>query len=81
MDLQNQINKFHLGKEFERFKSDLKSLGTWVDFDYPSDLTKNIEKFNDPFHLDPAIRFRILTDDLINEQGKYSKRYNYSGKD
>jgi uncharacterized protein (DUF2164 family) len=75
IDLQNKIKEYKLEKEFERFKSDLKSLGTWVDFDYPSELTQDKNKFTDPFHLDPDLRYRIITDDLLNEKGKHSIRY------
>lgn len=74
-DLQNTINQYNLQKEFERFKQDMKKLGTWVDFDYPNELTKNADNFDDPFHLKTSMRYKVITDDLLNEQGKYSVRY------
>ena len=55
VDLQNKIKEFELIKEQEKFKSDLKSLGAFYDFDYPNEVTTNKANFDDPYHCNELI--------------------------
>jgi len=74
IDLQQQIATFSLEKENEQFKSDIKSLATFIDFEYANELTSDKSNYGDPFHVKWEYRYKII-DGLIDLQDKYSMRY------
>jgi hypothetical protein len=59
VDFQNKIHEYHLDHQYESYQSDLKALGTVMDFDYPNALTKDETNFNDPTHLTAEAEDRV----------------------
>lgn len=59
-DLQDQVAAYGLEDAHRRFLADLHALGTVLDFDQPSDLTRARENFNDPYHFTPAIARQLV---------------------
>jgi hypothetical protein len=72
VDLQNKISEHALIPESEKFKADIRSLGTVYDFDYDSWLTSQRENFSDPFHLNIALD-TVVINTLINNRIYYSR--------
>jgi len=68
VDFQNSIKKYHVEDMAEHFKSDLKSLGALYDYNFPSMLTEDREKFRDPLHFTYEISV-LIRDELT--MGKY----------
>ncbi len=50
VELQGKIAEYGLDRESERFLSFLRRLAPTIDFDIPSDLTRDKSRFGDPFH-------------------------------
>ena len=72
-DLQDQITKFELDEASQKFKKDLNSLAKTVDFDYPSDLTRNAANFNDPYHVTPEVASTVVEQIVKETYVKLSK--------
>ena len=66
-DLQSKVQEFNLQNYEIRFKNDLIQLGDLYDFNYPSDLTKNIDNFDDPYHFSSPVAKIIIKDLFTNE--------------
>lgn len=66
-DLQLKVQEFNLQKYETIFKNDLIQLGDLYDFNYPSDLTKNKDNFDDPYHFSSPIAKMIIKDLFTNE--------------
>jgi hypothetical protein len=71
-DLQKQVSKYSLIKEDERFRSDLRSLGNVIDFDYENWLTSDRAHFSDPFHIETSLD-TIVINALINHEFPYAR--------
>jgi hypothetical protein len=50
VDLQKRIADFKLEKDYDRFISDISTLGKFYNLDVASKYTQNRNNFNDPFH-------------------------------
>jgi hypothetical protein len=57
---QEKMEQFGLGAARQRFRSDLKSFGTLIDFNYSSEMTRDRDNFSDPFHFKPKRLQRSL---------------------
>lgn len=64
IELQKKIQEFDLVAYQKKFKADLKSLGSFYDFDFPNALTNNKENFDDPYHCTDAIS-KIVTETVF----------------
>ncbi|WP_299430979.1 hypothetical protein [uncultured Maribacter sp.] len=53
--LQEKIHEFKLLKEEEKFKEDIKRLASVYDFDFSNQITRNKEKFKDPYHCKESV--------------------------
>ena len=66
IDLQEQVGKFSLTSQCEKFKEDIKSLGKVYDFNYDSPFARNKNNFFDPFHsgrdLDTILIYTMFRD-------------------
>lgn len=69
-DLQAKIDEFSLTEESERFRSDLRSIGNVIDYDYNTWLTSHYENFSDPFHLNIELD-TIIINALIENKIAY----------
>ncbi len=78
IDLQNKIAEHNLVKESDRFKEDIKSLGTVYDFDYKSWLTSHKKNFSDPFHFNIALD-TIIINTLINNDVQFARYSTING--
>lgn len=56
VELQAKVGEFGLDEEQRRFREFLTRLGPTIDFDLPTDLTRDRTKFGDPFHPSPKAR-------------------------
>lgn len=78
IDFQKRKADFGLEASDERFVSDLKSLGELYDFDYPSELTTNVDDYRDPMHFDNRVG-EIVYEEIFSGQPHYA-RYSTTGK-
>lgn len=78
MDFQKRKADFGLEDLDERFVADLKSLGELYDFDYPSELTNNVDDYRDPMHFDNRVG-EIVYKEIFSGQPHYA-RYSVAGK-
>lgn len=72
VDLQAQIEKYHLSKEAAKYRSDLEGLGKVLDFDYPTWFTSEKEHFSDPFHFNVKLD-TIIFNALVNQESAYAR--------
>jgi hypothetical protein len=63
-DLQYRVKDFGLEKEEQAFKTFLTSLGNMYDFDYPNEMTKSYDNFQDPFHFNDSIS-RVVIESIV----------------
>lgn len=66
VDLQRKVEEFGLSDEYDQYKEDLAQLGTVIDFDFDSDLTRQRENFKDPYHFDSEIA-QYIVNVIVNE--------------
>ncbi|MBN1182928.1 MAG: hypothetical protein JXB49_11615 [Bacteroidales bacterium] len=71
IELQKRVKDFHLEKYEFKFKEDLAGTGTVYDFDYPNDITKNKDNFEDPFHFNDSIA-KIVKKEITTGKVIYS---------
>lgn len=57
---QEKMEQFGLTAARKKFRSDLKSFGTLIDFNYSSEMTRDRDNFSDPFHFKPKRLQRSL---------------------
>lgn len=69
IDLQQKVKEFSLETEEKIFKTFLANLGTTYDFDYPSDITRNYNYFNDPYHSNDSIS-EIVIKAIVTDKKK-----------
>jgi hypothetical protein len=62
LDLQNRVVDFGLEGERERFGRDLAELAPTYDYDFPNEITKDRENFEDPFHFHERIMEMLVQD-------------------
>lgn len=55
IEMQGRTTEFGFGDLNHRFLADLARLGTVVDFDFGSPLTRNIERFTDAYHFNSKV--------------------------
>jgi hypothetical protein len=58
-DLHDCRKKYNLTEVDQKFKQDVRSLGTVYDFDYPNEITNNRDFYKDPFHSTPEITNKL----------------------
>lgn len=78
VDFQNSIKKYHVEDMDEHFKSDLRSLGALYDYNFPSMLTEDRDKFGDPLHFTHEIAV-LIRDELTRGKtfcARYSEKEN-----
>jgi hypothetical protein len=78
-DFQKRKTDFRLDMLDERFVSDLKTLGELYDFDYPSELTSDMDDYRDPMHFDVRVG-EIVHDEIFLRSPHYARfsAINYS---
>jgi hypothetical protein len=69
-DLQSKISEFKLNKEYEKFKSDVKTFGDLYDFNWPNIITENKNNFLDPLHSIDSVS-RIMVKEMILNKPQY----------
>jgi hypothetical protein len=69
-DLQSKISEFKLNKEYEKFKSDVKSFGDLYDFNWPNIITENKNNFLDPLHSIDSVS-RIMVKEMLLNKPQY----------
>lgn len=75
VSLQEKIETYGLEKEYQRFLSDMRQLGTVYDFDYRNQLTENRANFSDPYHIRKDL-FNIVHNEIWGNNSKgYAKIY------
>jgi hypothetical protein len=66
IELQDQVSKFSLNSECDKFREDIRSIGKVYDFNYDSPFARNKDNFFDPFHsrrdLDSVLIFTMFRD-------------------
>jgi len=75
LDLQQKVYDFKLEQEQNRFKSDLATIGTLYDFDYPNEITQDKDNFLDPFHFNDLIA-DIVAREIVTGNLKYARQNN-----
>ena len=60
MDLQNKVTAFGLDREYHRYKRDLVTIGDLVDFEFENAVTRDRERFNDPYHAKHVVLREIV---------------------
>lgn len=74
IDLQNKVKEYKLDNEEKLFKSFLSNLGKTYDFDYPNELTRNYNNFNDPYHFTGSISDSVINEIISNNKGHYKMK-------
>lgn len=74
VDLQKIPEKYGLKKEREKFVQEMRSMATFINFDYPSKITLDKENFSDPFHFTQTIAQRV-EQELVSQTGVYARVY------
>lgn len=74
VDLQQKVKEFGLVTEEKKFKTDLENLGTFYDFDYPNQITKNKDNFEDPFHSNLSICDSMINE-IVTGNVKYARKH------
>jgi hypothetical protein len=69
-DLQSKISEFKLNKEYEKFKSDVKTFGDLYDFNWPNIITENKNNFLDPLHSIDSVS-RIMVKEMLLNKPQY----------
>ncbi len=69
-DLQAQVGRYGLEKEYERFKRDLAALAPVYDFDFVNDLTSDRGNFSDPYHLNRSAKRTVIQSVWGNERSR-----------
>lgn len=64
VELQNRINDYELGKLNHILRMRLAELGTFVDFDYVNQLTKQPQYFTDAYHFNSDVAKEIINEIL-----------------
>ncbi len=59
-DLQDMVGEYGLEAQYERFLDDIAALGVTYHFDFPSELTRDVENFSDPYHMTDELEPRII---------------------
>jgi hypothetical protein len=72
VDYQKKADQFGLGGEMIRFKKDVSSLSTTVDFDFASDLTRNPDNFKDPVHVKESVADTLM-DEILTGKLHYGR--------
>lgn len=75
VDFQKAVEKYNLGQEEERFRSDLRSIAELYDFNFINVITENRDNFSDPLHVtfDVAVLIRKEIFEDNPEVAKYSR--------
>lgn len=60
VEMQARITDFGYGDLNHKFRADLSKLGTVVDFDFDSPLTREISRFKDAYHFDSKVARQIV---------------------
>ena len=60
--LQDRIDDFGLRADEERFRKELTAIAPVLDYDFPSQLTRDRANFEDPFHFRDEVARRIIED-------------------
>lgn len=74
IDLQNKVKEYNLQVYEAKFRNDLQKIGDLYDFDYPSNITKNKNNFNDPYHCIDSIG-EIIVKELFSLEPKRIAKY------
>jgi hypothetical protein len=75
-ELQNKISEFKLNKEYEKFKSDVKTFGDLYDFNWSNVITENKNNFLDPLHSIDSVSRIMVKEMLLNtpQYGIFTKK-------
>jgi len=76
IDLHSILNKHDLGDELNKFKDDIKSVGSLVDFDFENSITLNRENYNDPVHVRKEVYQIINPEIFLDSIQNISRKYN-----
>jgi hypothetical protein len=66
------VERFNFQDEYERFKTDIKSLGTTVDLEVGLPISYNMDMYSDHFHIQPQLADTLISL-MFNKSGKDSK--------
>lgn len=72
IDFQRRKADYNLEEMDRRFRDDLRSLGEVYDFDYPSELTQDVNDYRDPMHFDIRVG-EIVRDEILHGQPRYAR--------
>ncbi len=73
IDLQTRVEDFNLKNEEIKFKSDLASVTTVYDFDFPNNITTRDKNYGDPYHFNDSIA-RIISEEIISKKAVFSRQ-------
>jgi len=71
-DFQQRSKDFGLAETEQVFKTELQSLGDVYDFNYPSEITSDKEKYWDPMHFNDEIA-NIICDEIFTQELFYAR--------
>jgi hypothetical protein len=60
VDLVEKIHQLGLGEQYARFKQELPGIAPTIDFDLPTELTRDSSNFHDPFHGKEALAVEVI---------------------
>lgn len=74
-ELQDKINQFKLGEEYEKFLEDIRSFGDLYDFNWPNAITGEKNNFLDPLHSIDSVSRLMIREMILNkpEFARFSK--------
>jgi hypothetical protein len=72
VDLQAVVDEYALRSEYEAYKNRLATLAPVVDFDFPTDLTRDADAYGDPFHTGPEASERVVRE-LVSGSHRFSR--------
>jgi len=62
VDAQRRVNELGVAEEYATFKKDLASLAPTLDYDIPSEITRDHRNYSDPFHLTTEASVKVVRD-------------------
>jgi hypothetical protein len=72
-DFQGLVDKFGIRNEYNRYKKDLASISTTIDFDYKNSFTTDKNTFGDPAHFKPCTMKKVAVE-VWNKKYKIGRR-------
>ena len=65
-EFHKRLLVYELLTEEERFKNEIRAIGSVIDFDYPNSITNNKACFGDPLHTTDSVS-RIIVNEIFSD--------------